>query len=79
MERIKYYGEKNNQRMPNFHRLDVCLNYTKETRLLDYKFSMGAYNVYGRKNPYYLVESAEGITQVSLFSMLPYVSFSVKF
>ncbi|MBP1672265.1 MAG: hypothetical protein H6Q25_80 [Bacteroidetes bacterium] len=48
------YGEKNSERLKNYHRLDISLNYTyynKNNRKSIWSFSI--YNVYNRKNPYY--------------------------
>ena len=48
------YGEKNSQRMRNYHRLDVSINYTKtnkHNRNTIWGFSV--YNLYNRQNPYY--------------------------
>lgn len=76
---VRHYGSINNQRMPVFHRLDFCMNYNKEMKLADLKLSVGAYNVYGRQNPYYITETVEGISKISLFKVLPYVSLAIKF
>jgi hypothetical protein len=76
---LKYYNSVNNYRMPPYHRLDLCVNYKLETKKISYNFRVGAYNVYNRANPYILLDSVEGIRQQSLFPILPYISFSVKF
>jgi outer membrane receptor for ferrienterochelin and colicin len=75
---IHHFESINGQRMPDFHRLDLCLNYSKIGKNFTYKFSIGAYNVYAHQNPYYIIESPEGITKVSLFKTLPYLSLSIK-
>jgi len=73
------YENLNNERMPAYHRLDICLNYERFKKHLGYKFSIGAYNAYAHQNPYYLTQSVEGIGQVSLFGVIPYLSFSLNF
>ena len=48
------YGERNSGRMEAYHRLDVGMNYKKETkrgRQAEWNFSV--YNLYNRRNPYY--------------------------
>ncbi len=48
------YGERNSGRMEAYHRLDVGMNYKKETRRgrkAEWNFSV--YNLYNRRNPYY--------------------------
>jgi hypothetical protein len=76
---LKYYNSVNNYRMPAYHRLDLCINYRIESKKINYTFSLGAYNAYNRANPYILMDTPEGIRQQSLFPILPYISFSVKF
>jgi outer membrane receptor for ferrienterochelin and colicin len=76
---INHYESINGERMPTFHRLDVCINYNKTGKILSYKISLGAYNIYARQNPYYIIESPEGIKMESLFKVLPYLSLSLKF
>jgi hypothetical protein len=76
---LKYYSSVNNYRMPAYHRLDLCLNYMKETKILKYTISAGAYNAYNRANPYIILDSFDSLQVQSLFPILPYISFSVKF
>lgn len=73
-----YSGDKNSTRVPDFHRLDLCFNYKSKIKFIDYKLSMGAYNLYARKNPYYVVDG-ENPGIVSLWGVLPYCGLSVKF
>jgi hypothetical protein len=52
---IEIYGDRNNFRMPNYHRLDFSYSIkgiNKKNR--ETLFSIGAYNLYNRNNPYYL-------------------------
>lgn len=77
---VSTYESLNNARMPTFHRLDLCIDYEKPTKLFNYKFSAGAYNAYARRNPYYLNQfPMMGIVKVSLFSVIPYISLSLSF
>jgi TonB dependent receptor/CarboxypepD_reg-like domain/TonB-dependent Receptor Plug Domain len=50
------YGNRNNFRLPSYHRLDIGLNWVhyskKRSRVATW--SVGAYNVYNRQNPYYV-------------------------
>ena len=50
---IPLYGEKNNARLPDYHRLDLALRYILNKPGSRYKHSLSfsLYNVYGRKNP----------------------------
>lgn len=48
------YGERNSARMSDYHRLDIGLNYTKQTkRNRKAVWSFSIYNVYNRQNPSY--------------------------
>lgn len=84
------YHERNNGRMPDFHKLDLGINRNGtlwkkyETRL-----SFGVYNAYNRANPLYLdfktaYDQQTGqrslvIKQYSMFPVLPFINYSVKF
>jgi hypothetical protein len=50
---IPYYGDRNNTRLPNYHKLNIAAEYTfrrPEIRHLTHKISFSIYNVYNRKN-----------------------------
>jgi hypothetical protein len=49
------YGDRNNYRMPAYHRLDISANFHRVTRRnRQATWSVGLYNAYNRANPYYL-------------------------
>ncbi|MCY7351144.1 MAG: hypothetical protein LH606_10810 [Cytophagaceae bacterium] len=53
------YTDRNNGRMPNYHRLDVGATYRFTTRRnREASWNFGVYNLYGRNNPYYLEPEA---------------------
>jgi hypothetical protein len=78
-DNFKYYQTLNNYRLPAYHRLDISFTYHKQLKYWAYGFNMGVYNAYNRKNTYYLASSPEGLANVSLFGILPYLSFSINF
>lgn len=54
---VPVYGEKNNDRLPVYHRLDISANFRlnkDETARYKHKLILNLYNVYGRTNPYFL-------------------------
>jgi outer membrane cobalamin receptor len=53
---VPIYGEKNNDRLPVYHRLDLVVNYRLNKPENRYKHSLGLslYNAYGRTNPYFI-------------------------
>ncbi|KAB2807655.1 TonB-dependent receptor [Phaeocystidibacter luteus] len=80
---IEYVDQRNNYRAPSYHRLDLSFTHTKKVRWGESIWQFGIYNVYSRQNPFYLyfqntVDGRE-LRQVSLFPILPSVSWSFKF
>ena len=88
---IEYYPTRNNLRLPAYHRLDIGLNFHKKKKWGDRTISVGAYNVYNRKNPFFLsvndkIEIQNGVPtstrvvqQTSLFPIIPSISYKFKF
>ena len=50
---IPVYGDKNNDRLPDYHRLDIAMNYrlNKKPKKFQHRLIFSIYNVYNRKNP----------------------------
>lgn len=85
---VQYYGDKNSYRMPAYHRMDVGANFTKEKHIGKRKYertwNVSVYNLYNRKNPYYVYighdKSGNKVgKRVSLFPIIPSVSYNFKF
>jgi hypothetical protein len=81
---IENIESRNNYRMKAYHRLDIGVNVHKETRFGERTWSFGLYNAYSRQNPFFLYFSNDDLgnrrlTQVSLFPVIPSVSYSFKF
>ena len=88
---LEYYPTRNNLRLPAYHRLDIGLNFHKKKKWGDRTISVGAYNVYNRKNPFFLsvndkIEVQNGVPtstrvvqQTSLFPIIPSISYKFKF
>lgn len=81
---LQYYGSRNNYRMAAYHRLDLSINRHKKKKWGRVTWSFGAYNAYGRRNPYFLYFSnnqfgRRQLKQVSLFSFVPSISYNFKF
>lgn len=79
------YSDRNALRMPSYHRLDLGVNFRKKKKWGERIWNVSIYNVYSRKNPYYLYISNEGgnndkvVKQVSLFPIIPSVSYIFSF
>ena len=90
---VDYISERNNFQMPDYHRLDLALNWhlphkrsgdpakSKGGWLKDaeHLVSLSVYNVYCRKNPYMMIIEGNKLMQISLFPILPTVSYGFKF
>ena len=87
---INQYGDVNSFRMPPYHRMDVSLTrkiITRKNWSSECIFSV--YNIYNRANPYFIYFEAVGdlekyslevkAIEVSLFPVIPSVSWSFKF
>ncbi len=86
------YSQINAYRLPAYHRLDLSATLTpqpKKQKRLQSSWVFGLYNAYSRANPYFIYFSQEGspyngtlkvqAKQVSLFPVLPSVTWNFKF
>ena len=82
---VNDYGKKNSFRMAPYHRLDFGIQFHKQYKKFEKIFEFSIYNVYSRQNPffYYSEYSTSAkknkLMQVSLFPILPSVSWTFKF
>ena len=80
---IESYDKRNDYRMRNYHRLDLGVNFIKYRGRNERTISVGAYNVYSRRNPFFLyldqVGGREVLKQVSLLPVIPYVTYRRTF
>jgi hypothetical protein len=79
-----YFENRNDYRMPAYHRLDFVFNIHKDTKYGERTWSLGLYNAYNRQNPFFLYFSSDdfgkrGLYQISLFPVLPAITYSFKF
>ncbi|MGK0366322.1 MAG: hypothetical protein ACI85O_003395 [Saprospiraceae bacterium] len=84
----EFYQDRNNQRTPAYHRMDIGISFKKQKRWWMRTWSFGAYNVYNRQNPFFLQLDTERdsngdrrtvLKQTSLFPVIPYVNWSFEF
>ncbi|MCC7231570.1 MAG: TonB-dependent receptor, partial [Bacteroidia bacterium] len=83
-----YGGQRNNYRLPSYHRLDVSATLkNKPGKKFKSSWNFSVFNVYNRYNPYiiYFDKKIEGETigieakQISLFPILPSVTYNFTF
>ena len=74
--------ERNNYKMPDYHRLDLgatCHLPGKKHPEFEHIVNMAVYNAYCRFNPFLVYVSGSSLKQLSLFPILPSVSYTFKF
>jgi len=81
---IQVFGERNGYRMPSYHRGDVSIKFMKQKKNWQRAWVISVYNVYNRYNPFYIYSSTNSagnnvFKQMSLFPMIPSVSYQFKF
>ncbi len=82
---IQAYEKRNGYRMAPYHRMDVGISFTKKKKRYLRSWIWSVYNVYNRKNPFYIYLGEDDVTrlpaykQISLFPVLPSVTFQIKF
>ena len=81
-----YYSERNSYMTPPSHRLDVSARYVKEGKRFTSIVSFGFYNLYAHQSPFVIYfeddpakPSGTRAVQRSLFSILPSISYTLKF
>ena len=86
------YSQINQYRLPAYHRVDIAATFSpkrNENRKLQTEWVFSIYNVYSRKNPYFIYFDQSGslndgslrvqAKQVSLFPIIPAVTWNFKF
>ncbi len=84
---IYQYSNRNADRMPATHRLDISATYEKPAKgRFQSSWSFGLYNAYGRQNPFSITfkenkDNPQKIdaVQTSLFQWIPSVTYNFKF
>lgn len=85
---IPNYSARNENRLPSYHRLDVALNYTpkpNKKKGLQSQWVFGIYNVYNRRNAASINfnrntdTGRNEATRLSIFGIVPSVSYNFKF
>jgi len=85
---ISDFSERNNYRVPDYHRLDLALvieGSNKKKKLGESFWTISIYNVYARKNPYsvYFVDQGAAVLKPYQLSIIgtavPSLSYSFKF
>lgn len=81
---ISYYESRNSYRMRAYHRFDISYSKTKKTKWGERTWSVGIYNLYNRRNPFFMdigydKEGNKKFVQYSLFPFIPSITYRFKF
>lgn len=87
---VPHYGNRNGARIPNYHRMDIGVQYTpnkKPNKRWKGSWEFGAYNLYARRNPYSVFfrqnedhpQRTEAVRYAVFGSILPYVTYNFSF
>ncbi len=93
---VPIYQERNTITMPPYHRMDLSVVRSWKTNWGEHNLSLSIYNLYDRRNPYFIYLDTEledvidgpqnldipirvSARQVSLFPVLPSISWNFKF
>ncbi len=86
--KVPYFGKRNGNRMPDYHRLDLGLTwYLKERKHFEHNLSFSIYNVYNRENAFSIrfTDSFDDnetgqmeAVQMSLFKLIPSITYNFK-
>jgi hypothetical protein len=82
------FSDRNNYRIPNYHRLDLALVFegnNRRKKRVESNWAISIYNVYGRKNPYsaFFENNVAGSVkpyQIALIGVpIPSITYGLKF
>ena len=92
---IDYVSERNNYRLPAYHRMDIGFNWHKKKKHGVRTWNFSLYNAYNQKNPFIVrqsysndlvynpatnsYDSGKIFVKTSIFPLIPSISYSYKF
>ncbi len=90
---LNYISKRNNYRYENYHRLDFGINFHKQKRHGTRTWNISVYNMYNRLNPFIVytrstdysmssierTESEKSFVKLSIFPLIPSVSYTFRF
>ncbi len=91
---INEYGARNSYRLAPYHRMDFSATYSpdkrdEKPRAFDWDLNFSVYNLYNRRNPFFIYYDIEGdifsstldisAKQVSLFPVIPSITWNFRF
>jgi len=74
-----YNGRLNFYRMTAYHRMDLSYTTTKQKENGERSWIFSVYNAYSRQNPFFLFQMEGGFKQLSIFPIVPSVTYKYSF
>jgi hypothetical protein len=68
----------NNYKMPAFHNLNISYRIERQSADKTITWNFSVYNVYNRLNPWYYYKQGDKMKQITLFPIIPSVSYTYK-
>lgn len=82
IDQVLVYNQRNNYRLPAYHRLDVGLHFNKPCKKHPKReqiWSVSIFNVYNRHNAFNRYYNQSYYGEASLFGIMPSISYKLKF
>lgn len=82
---VEVYDGRNGFRMRSFHHLDIGMKFIKDKKWGQRAWVVSVYNVYNRQNPFFIFRDYDYnsnkpvFKQISLFPIIPSISYQFKF
>jgi len=90
---LTYVSSRNNYRMNPYHRMDIGINFHKQLKHGIRTWNLSVYNAYNQLNPFMVYPTSKGtyneatqtyterktLTQISIFPLIPSISYNYKF
>ena len=81
---IEEFEKRNNYRLPNYHRLDLSLDIlVHQSKHVDVTLDLGAYNIYGKLNPYQVnIDHGRSESFLNLYALnrtMPFIQVNTHF
>jgi hypothetical protein len=81
---VELYPSRNNYNVKDYHRMDIAFRHTQERKRYSRSWAIGCYNLYGRRNTFFLIRDSDNLgngvlRNVPLFGFpLPYIALNFK-
>ena len=77
---VDYLEGRNNYRLPSYQRLDLGVNFKRTFRNGHHRtIALSVYNAYNRNNPFLVYRSGNRFKQLSIFPVMPSLSYTYEF